>query len=182
MTTTTAGLASGTWNLDPVHTVVGFSAKHLMVSKVRGSFKSFSGSITIGETPEESAVEVSIDAASIDTGASDRDNHLRSPDFLDVENFPTLTFKSTAVRSLGGDDYEILGDLTIRGTTKPVTLKMAFDGAATDPWGNHKAAFSASTTIQRDAWDLTWNVALESGGWLVSNDVKIEIEAQAAKA
>jgi polyisoprenoid-binding protein YceI len=171
---------TGTWNLDPTHTVVGFMARHLMVTKVRGTFKTFSGTITVGDTPETSSVHVSIDAASIDSGTADRDNHLRSPDFLDVESFPTLTFKSTAVRA-NGDGYLVDGDLTIRDTTKPVTLEMTFDGTATDPWGNTKAAFTATTSINREDWGLTWNVPLEKGGVLVSKDIKIEIEAQAVE-
>lgn len=180
MSTTTLP-QTGTWTIDPAHTVVGFMARHLMVTKVRGSFKTFSGAITVGETPEVSSVEVSIDAASIDTGTADRDNHLRSADFLDVETFPALTFTSTAVRQ-NGSGYSVDGDLTIRDTTKPATLEMAFDGTATDPWGNAKAAFTATTSINREDWGLTWNVPLETGGLLVSKDIKIEIEVQAAKA
>jgi polyisoprenoid-binding protein YceI len=172
---------TGTWNIDPTHTVIGFMAKHLMVTKVRGSFKAFSGTVEIGESPENSSVQVSIDAASIDTGPVDRDNHLRSGDFLDVENHPTITFTSTAVRQVGSD-YQVEGELTIRGVSKPVTLDMTFDGLATDPWGNAKAAFSAATTINREDWGLTWNAQLETGGVLVSKEIKIEIEAQAAKA
>ncbi len=172
---------TGTWNLDPAHTTVGFSARHLMAAKVRGSFKKFSGTVTIGETLGESSVEVTIDAASIDTGVEDRDNHLRSADFLDVETYPTLEFVSTAVREKG-DGYQVDGDLTIRGTTNPVTLALDYHGLVTDPWGNDKALFSASTEIDRETWGLTWNQALEAGGWLVGKKVKIEIEAQAAKA
>ncbi len=171
---------TGTWALDPAHTVVGFTARHLMAAKVRGTFKEFSGTVTIGETLGESSVEVTIDAASIDTGVEDRDNHLRSADFLDVESYPTLEFRSTAVREKG-DGYQVDGDLTIRGTTKPVTLDLAYLGIATDPWGNDKAMFSAETRIEREEWGLTWNQALEAGGWLVGKKVTIEIEAQAAK-
>ncbi len=178
---TTTQPDTGTWNLDPAHTTVGFSARHLVAAKVRGSFKQFSGTIVIGETLGESSVEVTIDAASIDTGVDDRDNHLRSGDFLDVENHPTLEFVSTAVREKG-DGYQVDGDLTIRGTTNSVTLDLAYHGLVTDPWGNDKALFSASTEIDREQWDLTWNQALEAGGWLVGKKVKIEIEAQAAKA
>lgn len=172
---------TGTWAIDPTHTVVGFMARHLMVTKVRGSFKAFSGSIDMGDSPEASSVQVTIDAASIDTGTPDRDNHLRSADFLDVENHPNIEFRSTGVRR-DGSDYLVDGELTIRGVTKPVTLEMSFDGIATDPWGNSKAAFTASTSINREDWGLTWNVPLETGGVLVSKEIKIEIEAQAAKA
>ena len=172
---------TGTWTLDSTHTHVGFIAKHLMVTKVRGSFTSFSGTIEVAEPIEDSSVQVSIDAGSIETGTPDRDAHVRSADFLDVDSHPTITFRSTAIRQAGGD-YEIDGDLTIAGVTKPVTLDVEFDGAATDPWGNAKAGFTASTTINREDWGLTWNAPLEAGGVLVSKDIKIEIEAQALKA
>lgn len=179
---TTATLPqTGTWTIDPAHTVVGFTAKHLMVSKVRGSFKSFSGTITVAEPIEESSIEVSIDAASIDTGTADRDNHIRSADFLDIENHRELTFKSTAVREVGSQ-FEVDGELTIIGVAKPVTLAVEFDGTATDPWGNTKAAFSATTTINREEWGLSWNAPLETGGVLVSKEIGIQIEVQAAKS
>ena len=171
----------GTWNIDPAHTVVGFSARHLIAAKVRGSFKTFSGTIDIAERPEDSSVQVTIDAGSIDTGVEDRDGHLRSPDFLDIANHPTLEFRSTAVRS-AGKGYEVDGELTIRNTTRPVTLDMQYLGIVTDPWGNNKAIFSASTKIDREDWGLTWNAALESGGWLVGKTVEIELEVQAANA
>ncbi|MDJ0962385.1 MAG: YceI family protein [Acidimicrobiia bacterium] len=171
----------GTWAIDPAHTVVGFSARHLMAAKVRGSFEVFSGTVQISDTPEASSVDVSIDAASINTGVGDRDNHLRSPDFLDVENYPTLSFRSTAVRREGAEVF-VDGDLSIRGVTKPVTLDLQFHGVATDPWGNEKALFSATTEIEREAWGLTWNAPLEAGGWLVGKTVSIELEIQAAKA
>lgn len=181
MTTTTATfLDSGTWTLDPAHTSVGFTVRHLVAAKVRGRFDSFSGTIAAGETPADSSVEVSIDAASIDTGISDRDEHLRSADFLDAEHFPALTFVSREVRGTA-DELEIEGDLTIRGVTKPVTLDAEFGGVMTDPWGNEKAIFSASTKIDREDWGLTWNQALEAGGVLVGKQVKIEIEAQATR-
>ena len=172
---------TGTWNIDATHTVVGFSARHLMAARVRGSFKTFSGQIDIADSPDDSTVKVSIDASSIDTGVADRDTHLRSPDFLDVENYPTLEFESTAVRS-AGSGYEVDGTLTIRGSTQPVTLQMQYLGVMTDPWGNDKAIFSASTEINREAFGLTWNAPLEAGGWLVGKNVEIEIEVQAAKA
>ncbi|MDJ0952241.1 MAG: YceI family protein [Acidimicrobiia bacterium] len=172
---------TGTWSVDPTHTTVGFSARHLMAAKVRGSFKTFSGSITMSDSPESSSVSVSIDAASIDTGVEDRDNHLRSPDFLDVENYGSLEFVSTAVRPVAGG-YEVDGTLTIRNTTRPVTLQMEYAGVMTDPWGNEKAIFSASTTINREDFGLTWNAPLEAGGWLVGKEVQIDIEVQAAKA
>lgn len=171
---------TGTWTLDPAHTTIGFVARHMGAFKVRGSFKSYQGEIRIGDTPEESLVEMTIDAASIDTGTADRDNHLRSPDFLDVERFPHLTFRSTAVRRVDGR-YEVEGDLTIRDVARPVTLEVEYRGQANDPWGNARAFFAATTTIDRHDWGLTWNVPLDGGGWLVSREVEIEIEAEAIK-
>ena len=172
---------TGTWTIDPAHSAVGFSARHLMAAKVRGSFKSFSGSIEIADSPETSLVTVSIDAASIDSGVEDRDGHLRSPDFLDVENHPTLDFVSTSLRPVAGG-YEVGGNLTIAGTTQGVTLQMEYSGVIADPWGNEKAIFSASTTINREDFGLTWNTALEAGGWLVGKQVEIELEVQAVLA
>jgi polyisoprenoid-binding protein YceI len=173
--------AAGTWAIDPTHTAVSFSARHLMAAKVRGNFKTFSGTIEVGDTPETSSVSVSIDAASIDTGVEDRDGHLRSPDFLNIEEYSTLEFASNAVRS-AGSHYEVDGDLTIRNISKPVTLKLEYHGIVTDPWGNDKAIFSAHTKINREDWDLTWNAPLEAGGWLVGKNVDIELEVQAAPA
>ena len=171
---------TGTWAIDPAHTVVSFSARHLVAAKVRGSFRTLSGTITIGDTPEASSVDVTIDASSIDTGVEDRDNHLRSPDFLDVTAYQALTFRSTAVRSVG-DGYEVDGELTIRNTTRPITLTMEYLGLATDPWGNEKALFSAGTTLDRESWGLTWNQALETGGWLVGKSVTLDLEVQASR-
>ena len=173
--------ATGTWTIDPTHSAVSFSARHLMAAKVRGSFKSFSGSINITDTPETSTVSVSIDAASIDSGVEDRDNHLRSADFLNVEDHSALTFVSTAVRPVA-DGYEIDGTLTIRDTARPVTLHMEYSGVIADPWGNEKAIFSASTRINREDFGLTWNAPLEAGGWLVGKHVDIELEVQAVLA
>ena len=172
---------TGTWTIDPAHSAVGFSVRHLMAAKVRGSFKAFSGTIDIADAPEASSVSVSIDAASVDTGAEDRDNHLRSPDFLDVENHPALTFVSTTVRQVAGG-YEVDGRLTIRDTTRPVTLDMHYSGVVADPWGNEKAIFSASTKIDREEFGLTWNAPLEAGGVLVGKKVEIELEVQAVLA
>jgi polyisoprenoid-binding protein YceI len=152
-----------------------------MVTKVRGSFGEFSGSIEVAEPIENSSVSVELAASSISTGVADRDGHLKSADFLDVENHPTITFRSTGVRREGGE-FKVDGELTIIGISKPVTLDVEFDGEATDPWGNAKAGFTASTAIDREDWGLTWNAALESGGLLVSKEIKIEIEAQAQKA
>lgn len=170
-------IATGTWTLDKAHTKIGFVAKHLMVSKVRGHFESFDATIELNEGLTDSSIEVSIDAASITTGASDRDDHLRSADFLDVENHPDLTFVSTGI-SQEGDVWKVAGDLTVRGETRPVTLEATYEGAATDPWGNEHIGFSASTTMTREEWGLTWNAPLEGGGWLVSKEVDLEIEGQ----
>jgi polyisoprenoid-binding protein YceI len=181
MTTSTTLPTTGTWAIDPTHTVIGFTARHLVAAKVRGNFKAFSGDIEISGSPETSSVSVSIDAASIDTGVADRDGHMRSADFLDVDNHPTLEFRSSSVRPVEGG-YEVAGDLTIRGTALPVSLEMEYLGVVTDPWGNEKALFSAQTEINREDWGLVWNAPLETGGMLVGKKVKIELEVQAAQA
>jgi polyisoprenoid-binding protein YceI len=170
--------AMGTWTINPTHSTVAAVARHLMVTKVRGHFASLSGSITVAEQPENSSVEITIEAASITTGTEDRDNHLKSPDFLDVENYPTLTFRSTSIEA-DGEGWKLTGDLTIRKITKPIVLDLEFLGVAADPWGNNKAAFAASAELARHDWELTWNVPLSQGGVLVSDKFKIEIEAQA---
>jgi polyisoprenoid-binding protein YceI len=171
--------AAGTWTIDPTHTTIAAVARHLMVTKVRGHFSSFSGTINVADKPEESSVELTMDAASISTGTDDRDNHLKSPDFLDVENYPTLTFMSTSIEA-DGDKWKLTGDLTIRDITNPIVLELEFLGVAADPWGNNKAAFEASAQLERNDWRLTWNVPLAQGGVLVSDKFKIEIEAQAS--
>jgi polyisoprenoid-binding protein YceI len=173
---------AGTWAIDPAHTRLGFVARHLMVSKVRGSFASFTGTIDVADDLTQSKVDVSIDTASVTTGAEDRDNHLRSGDFFDVENFPTMKFQSTEINDLGDGKYEVIGDLTIKDVTKPVTLDTTYLGIISDPWGNGKALLEASTKIDREEWGLTWNAPLETGGVLVSKEVTIELEVQAAKA
>ena len=170
----------GTWTFDPAHTSIGFTVKHLMAAKVRGGFKAFTGTISQGEDAASTSARVTIEAASIDTGAEDRDNHLRGGDFLDVENHPQITFETTSVAQ-AGSDFTVTGDLTIRAITKPVTLDMTYGGIVNDPWGNAKAIFSGETKINREEFGLTWNQALEAGGWLVGKDVTIEIEVQAAK-
>ena len=181
MTNTLTVPAVGTWNIDPAHSSLSFVVKHLMAAKVRGSFKGFTGTIEQGESAETSSVSLSIEAASIDTGQDDRDNHLRSPDFLDMEAYPALTFTSTSITG-AGPSYRVSGDLTIKEVTKPLTFEMTFGGVIADPWGNAKAIFSGETSINREEFGLTWNQALEAGGFLVGKDVKIELEVQAAKA
>lgn len=172
---------AGTFNLDPAHTTVGFVARHLMVSKVRGSFTKATGVVTIAEDPLKSTVEVEIDASSIDTGAPDRDGHLKSPDFLHVEEHPVLTFKSTSVESFKGGEFKLLGDLTIHGVTKQVELDVEFEGVAKSPWGQEVIGFSATTEIDREEFAMTWNQALETGGVLIGKKVKIEIGAEAVR-
>ena len=169
-------LTSGTWTIDPTHTEVGFVARHLMVSKVRGSFTDVSGTVTVAEDIAASVADVVIKTASVSTGTPDRDAHLRSADFFDAETFPEMTFVST-----GFDGDTLTGDLTIKDVTKPVTLDVEFNGVATDPWGNEKAGFEATADINRTDWNLNWNAALEKGGVLVSEKIKLVLDVQLAK-
>lgn len=171
--------AAGTWALDPAHTTVEFQAKHLMVAKVKGRFGDFEGALTIAEDPTQSSVDVTIKAASIDTRTEQRDDHLRSADFLDAANFPELTFRSTGVEHDGGDSWTITGALTIRGVTRAVTLETQYNGQAGDPFGGQRAFFSATTKIDREDFGLTWNQALEAGGWLVGKEIEISLEVEA---
>jgi polyisoprenoid-binding protein YceI len=168
---------AGSYTFDPHHTTVGFVARH-MLSKVRGRFTAFDGQVTIGATPEDSSVQVEIQADSITTDSQMRDDHLRSADFLEVEEHPTLRFTSTALRPGEGRAFELDGDLTVRGITRPVTLEATFLGHGPGARGGTIAAFSASTTIDREDWDLTWNVAVETGGLLVGKKVEIVIDAE----
>lgn len=169
---------AGTWNIDHSHSDLRITARHLMVAKVRGTFEDFDGTIVVAEDPIESQVEIEAKAASVTTGTTDRDNHLRSGDFLDAEQFPLVSFKSTSLMP-SGDDWKLTGDLSIRGVTKPVTFDLAFDGATTDPYGNTKAGFTAVGEIERKDWGLTWNVPLENGGVLVSEKLRIEFDIEA---
>jgi polyisoprenoid-binding protein YceI len=171
---------AGTYAIDPVHTSVGFHVRHLMVSKVRGRFTGPTGTFTITEDPFQSSVEVSIDAATVDTGEPARDADLKSPNFLDVIQYPTIDFKSTEVRHINGDNWELGGDLTIHGVTKPVTLSLEVMGAARDPYGNTKIGFEAATRINREDWGLTYNAVLETGGVMVGKEVTIELAVEAA--
>lgn len=172
---------AGTYELDPSHSSADFQVRHLGLSKVRGGFAIASGTLVIAEDPTESSVEVSLDAASFDSGAADRDGHVKSADFLDVEKYPHLTFRSTAVRQ-SGDEWKVEGELTIRDVTRPVTLDVEFEGATKDPWGNTKIGFAAETEINREDFGITWNQALETGGVLVGKNVKIMIDVQASPA
>ncbi len=174
-----------TWQIDPAHTTVEFAVKHMMFTTVRGRFKKVTGSINVDEqNPDNSRVEVDIDASSIDTGVEDRDNHLRSADFLDVQKQSRITFRSKRVHGAykkEGDRFKVVGDLTIRGKSIEVTLDTTFEGVGKDPWGGQRAGFNATTDIDRREWGLTWNQALETGGILVGNTIKISIDAQAVK-
>lgn len=168
----------GNWVIDPAHSEIHFMVRHMMISKVRGQFREFSGSFTIDEVPERSSVEVVIRAASIDTGDSQRDAHLRSPEFLDVERHPEIRFRSTSVRPIGDGCGELEGDVTVKGITKPVTLRVQFNGEAVDPWGNTRAGFAGAMEIDREDFGLTWNVTLDSGGVLVGKKIKLELDVQ----
>jgi polyisoprenoid-binding protein YceI len=169
------------WNLDTTHSIAEFAVKHLMISTVKGHFRTFTGT---GETNADGTLksaELSIDAASLSTNVEARDNHLRSPDFFDVANYPNITFRSTKIEQKG-TDITITGDLTIHGTTKPVTLTGEFTPPVTDPWGNKRSALAVSTKINRKDWGLHWNQALETGGWAVGEEVKILVEFEAVAA
>jgi polyisoprenoid-binding protein YceI len=173
-------LTPGTWNVDVSHSTVSFVARHLMLTKVRGRFAEFDGTLTVAGDPLQSKVEATVQMASVSTGDAGRDNHLVTGDFFDTQQFPTMQFVSTSIQP-EGDEYLLHGDLTIKDVTKPVVFTLEFDGIVTDPWGNTKAAFSASTEINRKHFGLDWNVALDAGGVLVGDKIKIELDIQAAK-
>jgi polyisoprenoid-binding protein YceI len=185
MSTTTnpalAALTAGTWTVDASHSTVGFVARHLMVAKTRGNFSDFTGTITVGDNPLDSKVEAVVQVASIDTNDEGRDGHLKSADFFDAENFPTLTLVSTGIEPRGAD-YVLHTDLTVKGVTKSVDFDLEFEGVVADPWGNTKAGFTAEAEINRKDFGLEWNVALETGGVLVGEKVKIVLEIEALKA
>jgi polyisoprenoid-binding protein YceI len=170
------------WTIDNAHSSVGFVARHMGLSKVRGQFTAFRGEVE-GDPSDLTTAKgrFEIDTASIDTGNPDRDKHLKSPDFFDVENYPTMTFVSKSVEA-DGDNYKVYGDLTIKDQTRPVELSYEHGGDVQDPFGNRKIGGSLSGTIKRSEWGLTWNVPLDSGGWLVSDNVKLEIDLQVAEA
>ena len=174
-------LTPGTWTVDAGHSTIGFVVRHLVVAKVRGHFNEFAGTITIADDPLASKVEASVKAASIDTRDEGRDGHLRGGDFFDVENFPEWTLVSTGLTAKGSD-YVLHADLTIKGITKSVDFALEFDGVAVDPWNNTKAGFTAETEISRKDFGLSWNVALEAGGFVVGDTVKIILEIEALKA
>jgi polyisoprenoid-binding protein YceI len=174
--------APGTFRFDPQHTNVGFVATHMMFTKVRGQFLDVSGTVALAENPLESEIEITIKTASVSTGSDDRDNHLRSADFFDVEQYPEMTFRSTQIRHIGGEEFAVTGDLTIRGTTRPVELAVTFEGAGVNPWGVEVAGVSGRAEVNREDWNLTWNAALETGGVLVGKKVTLAVEIQAARA
>jgi polyisoprenoid-binding protein YceI len=172
----------GTWEIDPSHQSFEFIARHLM-AKVRGRFPGASGAATVAERPEDSTLEIEIDANSIDTKDDTRDAHMRSNDFFGVEDHPTISFRSTGVRPGDGENlWKVDGDLTIKGTTRPVTVDVEFLGAGIDPWGNQRIGFSGVVPeVNREDWGLTWNAPLEAGGFLLAKNVRLEIEAELVK-
>jgi polyisoprenoid-binding protein YceI len=171
----------GTWDIDPNHSTLEAVARYAMLSNVRGHFDTFSGTITVGETLADSRVEVEIDAASINTGVQMRDDHLRSADFMHVEQHPKITFRSTRVEAAGEDRFKVWGDFTLRGVTKEIELDVQFEGIGPDPWGNTRAGISATTTLDRKDFGANWNALLETGGVLVGDKLKIELNITASK-
>jgi polyisoprenoid-binding protein YceI len=167
-------LPAGTYNIDASHSRVGFSARHAMVTKVRGSFNDYTGSATVADGAASISIEINV--ASVDTRSADRDGHLQSPDFFDVANFPKITFASTSVKDSGSDKLSVEGNLTIKDVTKPITIEFEYTGTATDPFGNARYGFEGAAEINRKDFGLTWNAALETGGILVSENIKLEFE------
>ena len=169
-----------TWTIDAAHTDILFAAKHMMVTTVRGTFREVEGTLTLDEAdPTSSSAIIRIAIGSLDTASQPRDAHLRSADFFDAEHHPWMDFRSTAIEHVGGNDYRITGDLTIRGTTRPITFDATFLGFYTGLKGNRRVGIAARTTMNRKAWGLDWNVALEAGGWLVGEEIRIDVEVAA---
>ena len=182
MSTATAPATRTTWSIDPAHSSVEFGVRHLMITTVRGRFTDVKGSVTLDDQdPSAGSVEVEIGATSIDTREPQRDAHLRSADFFDVETFPTLTFRSTSIERGSTGRFTVAGDLTIHGVTRPVTLDVESEGESKDQWGGLRAGFTATTKIKRSDFGLTWNQLLETGGLAVSDDVKISLDVQLVK-
>jgi len=176
-------MALSNWKIDSAHSSVEFSVRHMMIAKVKGSFHSFDANITAD--PEDlttASIEFTVNVSSVDTRNSDRDAHLRSPDFFDADNHPKITFKAVSIQKTGDNEYAVTGDLTIRGVTHPETFKVVYEGGGKDPWGNEKAGFSVEGKINRTKYGLVWNAALETGGVLVGEDVNITLEIEAVKA
>jgi polyisoprenoid-binding protein YceI len=174
--------AAGTYTLDKAHTVIAFVARHLMVTKVRGTFGEFEGTVVVAEDPAASSVEATIRTDSVSTGEAQRDAHLRSGDFFEQDKYPTMRFASTAVRPRGDGKWQVIGDLTIKDVTRSLPLELEFNGATPDPWGGVRLGFSAATEIDRTEFGVSWNSALDGGGVVVGNRVRIEIEAEAVLA
>lgn len=173
---------TGDYSIDPAHSTLGFVARHAMVTNVKGKFNDFTGSLHLdGTDPSKSSATIDVTMDSIDTGSADRDGHLKSADFFKTDEFPTMTFRTTSAEALGGDDYRITGDLTILGVTKPLSIDLEFNGAAKDPFGNERVGFEGKAEILRSAWGLTWNAALETGGVLVSDKIKLNFDISAIK-
>ncbi|MFI0086276.1 YceI family protein [Streptomyces bobili] len=173
---------TGDYTIDPAHSTIGFVARHAMVTNVKGHFNEFTGSLHLdGADPARSTATIDVTMDSIDTGSADRDGHLKGSDFFKTDEFPAMTFRSTAAQALGGDDYRITGDLSILGVTKPFTIDLEFNGAATDPFGNERVGFEGKAEILRSDWGLTWNAALETGGVLVSDKIKLNFDISAIK-
>ena len=175
------GYIAGRWNVDPLHSEVGFSVRHMMVSKVRGKFTKYDVELVTAENPLESSVTASIDLNSIDTGTADRDNHLRSADFFEVEKYPTMTYRSTGIRQ-NGDDFIIDGELTLKGVTHPVALDLELGGFGPDPYGGTRAGFTATGEIKRSDFNVDFNAALETGGVVVGDKVSLHLEIEAVLA
>ncbi|MDP1710920.1 MAG: YceI family protein [Candidatus Nanopelagicaceae bacterium] len=183
MSTQTTQSLTGTYSIDASHSQIGFTARHAMVTKVRGAFNEFEGSGYFdAENPTNSHLKVTIKAASIDTRSADRDAHLKGNDFFSMDEFPEITFASTAFNKVDDDSYKLTGDLTIKGITKSVTVDFEFTGTAVDPWGNTRIGFEGKTTINRKDWGVNWNAALEAGGVLVSEKVNLEFEISAVRS
>lgn len=175
-------MAKTVWNVDKSHSTVDFSVKHMMFATVKGGFHDYDATIVADPTDLTTAeIDFTVDVASIDTRSSDRDAHLRSGDFFDVDNHPKMTFKATNIEKTDDDEYKVTGDLTLRGTTKPETFSVIFEGTGQDPWGNEKAGFAVEGKIKRSDYGLTWNAPLEAGGVLVGDQIKISLQLQAAK-
>ncbi len=176
---TIPGYKAGTWTVDPTHSEISFSVRHLAISKVKGKFEKFEATFETAANPIDSTVTAAAEVASINTNEPNRDGHLRTGDFFDAEQFPAITFVSTGVRQENGE-FKVDGDLTIKGTSRPVTFDFEFGGFGTDPYGNYKAGFTATTVVKREAFGLTWNAPLETGGFLLGADVTITLDIQAA--
>jgi polyisoprenoid-binding protein YceI len=173
---------TGDYTIDPAHSTIGFVARHAMVTNVKGSFQDFTGTLHLdGSDPSRSTASIDVVMDSISTGNADRDGHLKSADFFKADEFPAMTFRSTKAEALGGDDYRITGELTILGTTRPLSIDLEFNGAAKDPFGNERVGFEGKAEILRSEWGLTWNAALETGGVLVSDKIKLNFDISAIR-